>query len=532
MAALALAGCGKPGDPALSTAVATSSPSTVVVASTVDMRGVNELVVDATTFHTGLHYYAFFLTLLDEAPDFEDGAPTFRPRLAESYEFSDDRRAVTFALRRDAVWSDGRPVTAEDVRWTWQAQTHPDVAWRLASYKSRIRDVVVVDAHTVRFELESAYATQLVDVNLGVVLPKHAWSRLPFSQWRTAGNWFLENLVVAGPFDLESWEPGERLVLRRNPHYFRSGRPRSERIVFRIAADRAAQLALLRSGQAHFADAAQPSDAALLADEADIEILSYLPRGSRVLVWNVEHPLFAEKDVRLALTLGLDRQAIVETLYYGYANVTDSLLPSNVWARHRELPPRPYDPDRARRLLARHGWRDSDGDGVLERGGRPFRFEILTAAGHPLRQDVLVMVQDQLARLGVGAGQRAIELNTLFGRERNHDFEASLTSMAVGTDLDLSFFLHSSAIDGGYNLSSYSSLEVDHLLDTLRARQDPVAAKPLYDRLQTLIYDDVPVTPLFEPWHLVPVRVELLGVSPNALSPYFDLEEWRLDRRD
>ena len=172
----------------VTTTNAGAGSDTIVVASTADIRGINELTTDATTLHSALFNWALFATLLDEQDDFDKGPPTFKPRLATSYEFSQDRLALTFKLREDAVWSDGEPVTAEDVRWTWQAQTHPDVAWGLADYKRYIRDVEVVDRHTVRFHFHEVYATQLLDANVGVILPKHAWSRLPFSQWRTHGD--------------------------------------------------------------------------------------------------------------------------------------------------------------------------------------------------------------------------------------------------------------------------------------------------------------------------------------------------------
>ncbi len=499
-----------------------------VVATSVDMRGVNELTAGSTSLHTALFYYGLFLPLLDEQADFQDGPPSFAPRLAKSYEFSADRKVLTFELRDDVVWSDGEPVTAGDVRWTWQAQTHPEVAWSAAESKRYIRDVEVAGPHTVRFHFDRVYATQLLDANLGVILPEHAWSALPFRRWRTDSDWFVDHLVVDGPFDLELWEPNQRIVLRRNELYFDPELPKAERIVFRVTPDRAGQLALLRSGEAHLLSRVSPADAALLERQAGVEILSYVPRSSKALVWNVRHPLFAAKEVRQALALAIDRQEIVESLYQGRAKVTDLPFMSNLWACNRDLPPRSYDPGRAARQLASQGWRDADGDGVLERGGRRFSFEILTAAGNDLLSDVLVMVQHQLARVGVEARQRAMEYNTLLAHEESHDFEVTLTSVAVGTDLDLSFRFHSSAIDDGFNFGAYSSPEVDRLLDELKAQADQAAAKPLYDRLQVLLYEDTPLTILYEPLWLVAVRESLQGVSPNALSTFFGLEHWEL----
>lgn len=502
--------------------------STITVAVSADMRGVNELTVESSLFHQALHNFVFFLTLLDEQADFEDGPATFKPRLAESYEFSEDRKTLTFKLRRNHRWSDGMPITAEDVRWTWQAQTHPDVAWHTAEGKKAIDDVEVIDTHTVRFHFNQVSTTQLLDVNLGAILPKHAWSALPFSKWRESTDWFLDHMVASGPFTLESWQPGERIVVKRNEHYFEPGLPRSDRIVFRIVPDRASQLAMLRSGEAHIAEWARPADARDLQNNPDIEISSYYPRLSVLLFWNTTLPLFADKETRQALTLALDRQSIIDTLYHGYAVINESLFSMNLWARNKNLEPWPYDPERSREILASKGWSDSDGDGILDRDGERFSFEILTAAGNELREDILVMVQDQLARVGVEAKQKVVEFNTQLARARQHDFEVNCAGLGISTNLDLSAFFHSDHIDQGYNWGSYSNPEVDRILDDIKSHTDQLAARPLYEELQARLLEDMPITILYEPQRLVPIRTELRNASPNVLSTYYGIEEWEI----
>lgn len=507
-------------------------PDTAVIAYGIDMRGVNELVTGLTGIQTALFYFSLFLPLLEEQADYQEGPPTFAPRLATSYEFSPDRLRLTFHLREDVVWSDGTPITAEDVRWTWQAQTDPGVAWNYAESKARIADVEVVDLETVVFHFREAYATQLLDAVAGVILPKHAWSALPFTEWRAQPQWFQDHLVVSGPFTLESWEPQQRIVLRRNERYYEPGLPRLERVVWELAPDYSSQLALLRAGEADLVEAVQPADAEAIAADPDLEILSYKPRQYVNITWNLARPPLDEVTVRRALTLGIDRQAIIDALYYGYAELSTGPFNSDVWAHADDIEPWPYDPEAARRLLAEAGFEDRDGDGIVERGGEPLRIELLTNSENEIRRDIQVMVQDQLQRIGVAIEPATMEFNTLLARQEAHEFDAVVTSYAIDTSLDLSYFFHTSAIDGGWNFGSYSSPELDATLDAIAAEIDQRTAEPLYHRLQEILHRDQPMTFLYEPLRLVAIDDDLEGVDPNAISTYFHLRRWHFSAED
>lgn len=518
-------GSGEPGP--------TADGKTIVVAYAVDIRDVNELTADATPAHTMLHYFSLFDPLLAEQADYQDGPPSFKPRLAKSYEFSEDRRQLTFHLRENAVWSDGVPITAEDVRWSWQAQVSPDVGWAFAESKRHISDVEIVDEHTVRYHFTRAYATQLLDANFGVPLPKHAWSQLPFAQWRTNASWFVDHLVTSGPFVLESWEPQQRIVFRRNERYHEPGVPRADRIVFQITPERASRLALLRSGQAHLLEL-EVSDVASVEADPNLEILTYIPRQYNCLCWNLSRPLFASKEVRQALTMAIDRQEIIDALYHGYAQLTESPYMSNIWAHNKNLEVWPYDPGRAKELLAAQGWVDTDGDGTIDRDGQPFRFELVTNADNRLRRDIVVMVQDHLKRIGIDVAQlRFMEFNSLLALEQTHDFDASLVSMGIDTSLNLNYFFHTkSASPDGYNFGVYSNPEVDRILEEIQEQTDPKLAKPLYDRLQVLLHEDQPVTFLYEPKRIVGIHKSLRNVNPNAITTYFHLRDWELRETD
>ena len=504
----------------------------VVVAYPVDIEGVNELTTQSTAVNNALFYHALFLPLLEELADYQEGPPTLAPRLAERYEFSDDQKQLTFYLRDDVEWSDGVPVTAEDVRFTWQAHTSPDVAWSFAEVKAHITDVEVVDPHTVRFHFDRVYGAQVLDANLGVVLPKHAWSQLPFAEWPGNGQWFLDNLVVNGPFALDSWEPQQRFVLVRNPKYFEPELPKLDRVVFEIVRDPSAQVAMLRSGAAHLVEFVPPAQARELEAADDTYLDTYIPRFFYYLMWNVRHPALADATTRRALTHGIDRTAIIESLFYGYATPAHSPFASDVWAHNDTIEPWPYDPSRARELLAEAGWQDSDGDGVVERNGEPLRFQLMTNSENDLRRDIVVMIQDQLKRIGVDVETRIMEFNAMFGPLQQGEFDGVVLAMAMDTSLNTDYFFHTRGIDEGYNWGGFSNRELDDVIDAIESAPSPAEAKPLFDRLQEILHEEQPMVFLYEGLRLCGARNELQDIQPNAINSFANIRHWRLVEGD
>jgi peptide/nickel transport system substrate-binding protein len=226
--------------------------------------------------------------------------------------------------------------------------------------------------------------------------------------------------------------------------------------------------------------------------------------------------------------MAIDRRSIIETLHFGYGSLAHSPFPSNSWVHNDQIEPWPYDPEAARELLAQNGWQDTDGDGILDRDGEPFRFELMTNSENDLRRNITVMIQEQLRQVGIDATPRHMEFNALIAPLRNHEFDAVVTGLAMDTSFNTSYYFHSSAIDDGYNWSAYSNPEVDRLIDTIAEQSDPAIAKPLYDELQRILHEDQPLTYLYEGLRLVGVREPLRDVEPNAISSFYNLRRWRL----
>jgi peptide/nickel transport system substrate-binding protein len=472
-----------------------------------------------------------FLRLVEEEPDYQDHPPTIKPLLAKSWEFSPDRKSLTFHLRTDVTWSDGVPVTADDVRFSWQAQTDPAVLWDSAYYKADISDVEALDPHTVRFHFKRVSAQALLDVNEGEIVPEHVWSQLPFDQWRQHSDWFVDHLVVDGPYVLESWTPQQEIVLRRNERYYEPGKPYIDRVVLREVADRSSLLTQALAGKLDHVLGLTTADMKRVESSPRLVPLSFWGRGMVFVAWNLRNPLFAETEVRQALTMAIDREAIVEAVYGPYGRVGVSPILSDVWAFNHDLEPWPYDPERARQLLAAHGWRDSDGDGILDKGGKRFSFSLETNAGNQQRQDAVVMIQEQLRRVGIDVHVRTMAFGPLMDRANRHNFEAILMKWGMPTDLGLSFAFHTRSIDEASNVFCYSNPEADRLMDAAESVTDLADRRRYLDPLQEILHRDQPMTLLWESKDLgaVSKRLHLGGQPPNVIRAFWHLWDWWLE---
>jgi peptide/nickel transport system substrate-binding protein len=534
--ALVLTGCGGPGEKVGETpptvagtaGTADSRPQrggTVVVSWIASPTGVNELTTQATAITTEV-VRQLFLHLVEEQPDFEEHPPTMAPQLARSFEWSPDHKVLTFHLREEVVWSDGVPVTADDVRFTWQAHTNPDVAWNSSYMKEQILDVEVVDPHTVRFHFSHPYAKQILDANEGVILPKHAWEKLPFSKWRESSDWFIQNLVVDGPFTVASWQPQQDVVLARNERYYRKDQPFLDKVVIRNTPDAASQMTQLFSGGSDFVPQVQPGDLARIKADPRLDVIAYWFRSYMSVVWNLRNPRFADADVRRALTLAIDRQTIVDTVFPdGTGRVAVSPIIQNVWAFDRTLKPLPYDPTEARRILESKGWKDTDGDGVLDKGGKPFSFALLSNAGNQQRIDAAVMIQDQLKKVGIRVEPRVVEFNSMISQAVEGKFDALIFGYQMDTSLDMTAQFNSQMTDEG-NFGAYNSPEFDRLMIEAMSTPDIRDAKPILDRIQQLIHRDQPMTFLWESQRLSAVNRRVHDVKPTVLFSLFNLEDW------
>lgn len=493
---------------------------TLVVGTRAEPRTLNPVAITASEGHqiAGL----VFLKLLEEQDDFM----SFEPQLAESWAVGGDGLEVTFVLRADARWSDGAPVTADDVRFTWEVYTDTTVAWPSAAIKSRIRDVEVRDARTVVFHYRERSLYQLMDANDGVILPKHILGAVPRRDLKGAP--FGRAPVGNGPYRVARWESGQYIELEANPRYF-GPPPAVARVIFKFVPDAVTLVAQLKAGEIDLLESVQPGDlASIRARRPDAVIHTIPSRRMSFVAWNTARAPFDDREVRRALTVGIDRAELLRAVWGGYARECTSPIVPLLWAHDPSIPALPFDPERARAMLAARGYRDADGDGIVERDGKPFAIELVVGDAQN-RIDAATIVQAHLKRIGVKADLRVLEFGAYQERVLAADFDAAYVEWKVQTRVDLTSMFHSaSKRPRGLNFGAYSNTEVDRLIEAALAAADMAQAGERWNEVQRLIYDDQPYTFIAVPEEITAIDDRFCGVKPGAISFFVNLPAWRI----
>lgn len=461
-------------------------------------------------------YGQMYWYLMRSNPDFI----TFRPGLADSFAFSEDSLEVTFFIHPGITWHDGHPFTAADVVFAHSVCKAPEVNFSSVSWLDHITDVVAVDSLTVRYTFDEPYMYQVLDANVCYPLPEHILGDVPFGEM--PNHPIARSPIGNGPFRFVSWDAGQEVVLEANPDFFR-GRPHLNRVTYRIIPDNTNLATEIQNGNIDAWPNLPESFYPQLESDPDLQLFPVPGRRYSYLAYNTQDPLFADKRVRQGLTLGIDRGRIVEALLHGQGTVGTQPMVSTVWAHDPSIEPYPYDPDSARTLLAAAGWSDTDGDGILDKDGRKFSFQLSTNADNTLRVDLVTIIQEQLQDLGIEVRANTLEFNTFIEQLLAKDFQAAVGGWSVGIKAELSPTFGRGEL---FNFVSADNPRLDELVKAAEVERDMEAARRMWSEAQRIIVDEAYYTFLFQQNDLLAVDRRFHDVEPTAYSWDYNLEEW------
>lgn len=424
----------------------------------------------------------------------------FRPELAESWQ-SVDTTTYLFRLRKGVTFHDGRPLTAEDVRYTYESVLDPASRSPWRGPLQTVKAVESVGAYGIRFRLWAPYAAFLESATLGIV---PAGAPVPGSARKNG-------LIGSGPFSIEENSPGERVVLKANRSYWQ-GPPSLAGLVFRTIPDAIVRALEFKKGTVDFIqNDIEPDMLPWLKGNTDASVTTHQGTTFQYLGVNLDHPVLKIREVRRAIAHAIDREAIIRHLLKGLATPATGLLAPEHWAYEPSVAGFPHDPEQAKTLLDRAGFPDPDGDGPLPR----FRLSYKTTT-LDLRRRIAEAFKEQLGRVGIELEVRTYEWGTFYGDIRKGNFHLYSLAWVGAIDPDVYFSLfHSESFPPqGNNRGRYRNADLDRLLESGRRRLDLKERKQIYSRVQKTLALELPTIPLWWVKNVVVMKPGIEGFVP------------------
>ena len=444
--------------------------------------------------------------------------------LAESWEISEDNLTITFHLRKNVRWHDGAPFTSADVLYTYQLYTDPKTPTAYAESYRQVAQAEAPDPHVFKVTYDKPYAPALASWGVSI-LPRHLLAGTEITKSSLS-----RKPIGTGPYRFVDWKPGESLVLEANPDYF-EGAPYIRRMLYRVIPDLSTQFLELQSGGLDFMGLTPiqyQTQTDTLAFKRRFNKYRYLAFGYSYLGYNLKRPLFQDKRVRQAIAHAIDKQELIDGVLLGLGQAATGPYKPDTWVYNPQVKRYPHDPARARELLAEVGWRDSDGDGVLDREGRKFSFTIVTNQGNDLRVKSAEIIQRRLQEVGIEVRIRVIEWASFLKEFINPgNFDATILGWTGGPEPDQYNIWHSSKTGPReLNFIGFNNPEVDDLLERGRRTFDQAERKAIYDRFQEVLAEEQPYTFLYVSDALPVVARRFRGVEPSPAGIRHNFIEW------
>ncbi len=450
----------------------------------------------------------------------ENGVPV--PYLAERFESSDDATEYTIYLREDAVWSDGTPVTAQDVEMSYRLHGNADVASIIAGNYAAIQGMEaygsgeaegveglqIIDDKTIKFVLDEPNAPFINTLDY-FVLPSHILGDVPPAEMETHP-FFEAPTVSAGAYKFVDYEPDQFIEFEANENFF-LGEPQIERLIFRIGAQDVL-LAQLQTDELDFA-LVPPAEVERVRNMENVNFVSVPGAGAQVVHFNLQKPYLQDKKFRQAVAYALPRTDIVDPLYFGEADVVNS--PNAIgWAVPDDLNDYGYDPEQARALLEEIGW---DGSQTLL---------LRYPTGNKPREMSAPLIQSALGEVGIEVELEVTDFATLLTDVKEGNYDLSLLGWTGSGDPDLlATILYDSANvpPEGWNIMHYSNERVDELVHEGRLTSDQGEREAIYQEMYRILNNELPVVFLWSENTLYAYNDRLIGFAPTQFGSWSTL---------
>jgi peptide/nickel transport system substrate-binding protein len=444
--------------------------------------------------------------------------------LAERWEVSGDGLEITFYLRKGVRWQDGVSFTARDVEFTYRKLIDPQVRTPYSGDFEMVARLDIIDDYTIKVVYKEPFAPGLSSWGMNI-MPEHL---LQNEDLNNTG--FARKPIGTGPYRFKLWKTGERLELLSNHDYF-EGRPYIDRYIYRIIPDQATLFLELRAQGVDYISLTplqfkRQTESRFFKES--FQKFNFPSFGYTYLGYNLNDSRFRDLKVRQAINYAIDKDEIIRGVLLGLGRVATGPFIPESWAYNKNIEAMKYDPQKARTLLKEAGWKDIDGDGILEKDSMEFSFTIITNQGNSERLMAAEIIQRRLKEVGIDVKIKIIEWSAFVSEFIDkRRFEAVLLGWSLSLDPDMYDIWHSSKTgEGEFNFVGYSNPEVDRLLLEGRRTFDQEERKRIYHRVHEILYEDQPYLFLYVPDALPILHKRFKGIEVGPAGIGHNFIKW------
>ena len=441
----------------------------------------------------------------------------YAPDLAESWKISNNQKTITFKLKKNLKWSDGSPLTSEDVLFTWKLITNPATRTPYGSDYQLVKEASAPDELTFKITYASSYAPALDTWTALHILPKHILKDEDINK-----TFFSRNPTGSSYYKLDEWISGQQVVLKASNNST-SGPPSIEKLISRIIPDTSSQFLELTADNIDLMNINPIQYQRVFPARKDLQqkiaLYKELGNGYTYLGFNLKKAPFNDIRVRQALNFAIDKDEVIKGVLLGLGeSISSPYKPGTRW-NNPNLSPYPYKPQKALKLLSEAGFVKNE-DGFLVKDGKSLKFEIITNQNKQ-REMTAVLIQRRLQEIGVEVSIRVIEWASFVNRFiKTGDFDVVVLGWGLSLDPDQFNIWHSSQQGPGqFNFLGYENKKVDKLLELGRKELNPQKREKIYHQFSKYLLEDSPIVYLYAGYGLSAVHKRVKGIkkpSPPA----------------
>ena len=469
--------------------------------------------------------------------------------MAEKYEITDEGKKLVFKLKSGIKFHDGNPVTSKDVKFTLESLANPKYEGDLASYvqsitgfkefhegkATELKGVVCPDDNTIEINFDTPYSPALINIGTLGILPAHIWGKIDIDKWGE-NNEAIAKPVGSGPYKFDSFKVGEFTKLVANEEYH-NGAPKIKNFVFKVVNEETSSAELI-NGSIDLAELSNiKSDDAKTLNEKGIEVLKYPNSKIQYMGFNLRNKTLQDVKLRTAIAYGIDREAIVNGLLEGNGVVINTPMVPSLWSYPKEgLVEYKFDVEKAKALLKEAGYEDTNGNGIVDKGGKDLELTLTVPTGDTIREKTGTIIQDNLSKIGIKVNIEAMEFKAVMQKVvGDHEFEMYLMGNTLEADPDPTPNWYSTqATDEkgvfGWNIAGFKSKEADNLMDLNRKATVLEERAKILNDFGKLLNKELPWIPLYASDIVKAYNKNLKNYTSNTFAGFYNVEKWEFGK--